>query len=240
MSLPVLRLTFLGTRGGIRRRSRLHRRHSVLLIEHRRGRLVIDCGEDWRGKIAAFAPSAILVTHAHPDHAAGLAGGACCPVYASPATYRALARLPIELRALVPRTAQTIAGLSIEMMPVVHSLQAPAVGYRIAGRVFYVPDVVDIRDKRSVLAGIALYIGDGARITRPLVRRTASGRRFGHTSIQTQIGWCAGAGVPRAIFTHCGTEVVAGGYRAARRVRELGATRAIDAQLAHDGLVVEV
>lgn len=238
--MTALRLTFLGTRGGIRIRSRRHRRHSALLIEHGRGRLVIDCGEDWRGRIDGLAPGAILVTHAHPDHASGLADGARCPVYASPAACRALATLPVDLRAVTPHTAQAIAGLAIEAIPVVHSLLAPAVGYRIDRRVLYVPDVVDIRDKRSVLAGIDLYIGDGARVTRPLIRRTAAGRRFGHTSIEAQIGWCAGAGVARAIFTHCGTEVVAGGDRAARRVRQLGRARGIDARLAHDGLVVEV
>lgn len=236
----ALRLTFLGTRGGIRGQSRRHRRHSALLIEHGRHRLVIDCGADWRGRIDAILPDAILITHAHPDHAEGLAGGARCPVYASPTTCRALARLPIDLHALVPHTISTIAGLSIEAIPVVHSLLAPAVGYRIEGRVLYVPDVVDIRRKRSAFAGIVVYIGDGARITRPLIRRTTSGRRFGHTSIRTQIDWCAGAGVRRAIFTHCGTEVVASGRYGGARVRELGALRAVDAQLAHDGFVIEV
>jgi hypothetical protein len=134
----------------------------------------------------------------------------------------------------------TIAGFEIEAIPVVHSLRAPAVGYRIDRRVFYVPDLVDLRGKRSVLDGVELYVGDGARLVRPLVRVTASGRRFGHTSIRTQLGWCAGAGVTAAIFTHCGTEIVRDHRRAATIVSELGRSRAIDARLAVDGLVVEL
>src|SRR5262245_18619414 len=140
--MTPLRLTFLGTRGGIRIRSAVHRRHTALLIERARSRVNVDCGTDWLGELAALEPDAILVTHAHPDHAGGLAAGAPCPVYASPRTVRALAAMPIDRRTLAPRTPTRIAGLLVEAIPVVHSLLAPAVGYRIDTRVFYVPDVV--------------------------------------------------------------------------------------------------
>lgn len=234
-----MRLTFLGTRGGIAIRGRAHRRHSALLVEHGRRRLLIDAGADWRGRLAALAPEAILVTHAHPDHAGGLAAGAPCPVYASATTCRALAGWPLELRPLSPGRTSRIAGLAIEAIAVVHSRIAPAVGFRLDRRVFYVPDVVELPRKRAVLGGLALYIGDGARLVRPLVR-TRDGRRFGHTAIATQLGWCARAGVARAVFTHCGSEVVRDHRNAAQIVRELGRRRGIDAALASDGLVVEL
>jgi phosphoribosyl 1,2-cyclic phosphodiesterase len=234
-----VRLTFLGTRGGIVLASRLHRRHSALLVEAR-GRILIDCGTDWRRRLSGLEPDAILVTHAHPDHAGGLTQGAPCPVYASPATCRALAGFPLDLRRLSPGTPARISGISIQIVPVVHSLLAPAVGYRLDDRVFYVPDVVDIRAKHAMLASLELYVGDGARLVRPLVRTTPTGRRFGHAAIRTQLGWCARAGIPRAIFTHCGSEVVRDHAAAATRVRALGRERGVDARLARDGLVVDL
>jgi phosphoribosyl 1,2-cyclic phosphodiesterase len=234
-----MRLTFLGTRGGIESRSRRHRQHSTLLIEHGGRRVLIDCGDDWLGELDALAPDAILVTHAHPDHAGGLAEGAPCAVYASATTCRALPGT-VDTHAIRLGSRISIARLAVEAFPVVHSRIAPAVGYRIAGRVVYVPDVVDLRDKTIALHGIELYIGDGARLTRPLVRTTATGRRFGHTSIAKQLGWCARAGIPRAIFTHCGTEVVRDHAAAAKVVRALGQRLGLDASLAHDGLVVDL
>jgi hypothetical protein len=50
-----------------------------------------------------------------------------------------------------------------------------------------------------------------------------------------QLGWCAKEGVPRAIITHCGSEIVAGDERSLRKTiaviaRDLG----IEAQIAHD------
>jgi hypothetical protein len=131
-----------------------------------------------------------------------------------------------------------IAGLAIEAVPVVHSLVAPAVGFAIDRRVFYVPDLVDIRDKRAALGSIGLYIGDGARLVRPLVRTTERGRRFGHTSIRIQLDWCARLGIPHAVFTHCGSEVVRDHAAAAALVREMGDARGISARLARDGLVL--
>lgn len=47
--------------------------HSSLLIAYLARRVMIDCGETWRGELDAVAPRAVVVTHAHPDHAHGLA-----------------------------------------------------------------------------------------------------------------------------------------------------------------------
>ena len=78
-----LELTFLGTRGEIEARSRRHRRHSALLVEHKNARIMIDCGADWLGRLDAIAPTAIVLTHAHLDHVGGLAHGVQCPIYAT-------------------------------------------------------------------------------------------------------------------------------------------------------------
>jgi hypothetical protein len=107
-----MKVIFLGTRGGIKLRSGRHRYHSALLIEHGGTRVMIDCGADWLGKIPRIAPVAILLTHAHPDHAAGLAKGAPCCVCAPPKTLSLLRRYPIaEWRKMLPGRVTTIGGL---------------------------------------------------------------------------------------------------------------------------------
>ena len=111
----MLALTFLGTRGGIEMRSRRHRRHSALLIEHQDARIMLDCGTDWLGHLKAVAPTAIVLTHAHRDHAGGLAQGAPCPVYASAKTLRLLKSYPIgEHRKVTAKQTVTIGARRIK------------------------------------------------------------------------------------------------------------------------------
>lgn len=237
-----MKLTFLGTRGYIDARSRRHRRHSVLLIEYHGTRLLIDWGEDWLGRLDDIAPHAIFITHAHPDHAWGLRGGADCPVYATTESWESISDFPIRQRRIVaPRTLCEVKGIVAEAFPVIHSLRAPAVGYRIAAgaaAVFYAPDVIDVDDREAAFRDIDIFIGDGATLTRSMVRRIDE-RLFGHTTMRAQLGWCAETGVRRAIFTHCGSEIVEGderklGAKLRRMARECG----VEAQLAFDGLEV--
>ncbi|HLU25345.1 MAG TPA: MBL fold metallo-hydrolase [Longimicrobiales bacterium] len=239
-----MRLRFLGTRGNIDARSWLHRLHASLGVAYRGRWVMIDCGADWRDRLAALRPRAIVITHAHPDHAAGLSAGAPCPVYATEETWAALRRWPIEHRVVIrPREPIRIRGLTFEAFPVVHSIRAPAVGYRITGglaAIFYVPDLVSIPDVRAALGGVRLYVGDGASLVRPVIR-WRDGVPFGHSPIRTQLRWCAEAGVPRAIFSHCGTGIVtAEPSEVEDRVRSMGRELGVEASVAYDGLELGV
>lgn len=239
-----MRLTFLGTRGEIELRSRAHRRHSALLVEVDAVRVLIDCGADWIRGVWALRPDAVLLTHSHADHAAGLRAGSPAAVYATEATWRAIARYPLdERRPLEPRRPLSLGPMTFEPFPVEHSLRAPAVGFRVTvdgAAVFYVPDVVAIPERREALAGVDLYVGDGAAVTRPIVRRR-DGARIGHAPIREQLDWCAAEGVRRAVFTHCGSEIVRGdGRTVAARVRALGLERGVAAAVARDGQRLEL
>jgi phosphoribosyl 1,2-cyclic phosphodiesterase len=239
-----MELRFLGTRGEIDIRSRTHRLHSSLLLTAANSRLMIDCGLDWSSAKWRLAPQAILLTHAHPDHAGGLRDGSPCPVFGTADALVGVNKKAVaDCRVIEPRVPLALAGARFEAFPVEHSLRAPAVGFRITtpdAAAFYVPDVVAIPDGHEALKGVDLYIGDGASIVRPIVR-IRNGSRIGHASIREQLEWCAAEGVQRAIFTHCGSAIVRGDSRSiAAQVRALGHAVSVDAAVARDGLRLEL
>jgi phosphoribosyl 1,2-cyclic phosphodiesterase len=239
-----MKLTFLGTRGEIDARTRRHRMHTSLLVSHRSANVMIDCGLDWRGKLKRVNPSAIVLTHAHPDHAWGLRNGAPCPVHAPERTWQELRHYPIKDRHVIKeRTPTKIHGITFEAFPVEHSILSPAVGYRVsAGRacIFYVPDLIFIHERSAALKGVLIYIGDGATVTRSFIRKR--GRALiGHSAVRTQLTWCQKEGVPRAIITHCGSEIVTGDERAiAAMVHAMASERGIEVLIAYDGMKVRM
>ena len=234
-----MELIFLGTRGETEVRSRRHYRHSALLIRYRRARIMIDCGADWLNHLRSIKPTAIVLTHAHPDHAFGLKRGASCPVYATNVTWDSVDRFPVVDRREIPLAGPVIIDdVRFEAFPVEHSVRAPAVGYRVSmksARFFYVPDVAQLSNISNALGEINLYIGDGASIKRSMVRRK-NRSMIGHASIAAQLGWCAKAGVRRALFTHCGSGIIrAGGSQMEDLIWELGEEAGVEASIASDG-----
>jgi phosphoribosyl 1,2-cyclic phosphodiesterase len=233
-------LTFLGTRGEIDARTRRHRMHTALLVSYRAANVMIDCGLDWLGKLKRINLSAIVLTHAHPDHACGLKRGAPCPVYATEKTWRELQNYPIKERRLIKeRTPTKICGITFEAFPVEHSVLSPAVGYRVsAGRacIFYAPDLIFIHDRSAALKSAQIYIGDGATITHSFIRKRGKAL-IGHSPARTQLAWCEKEGVPRAIITHCGSEIVTGDERKiSAKLRAIGAERHVEVRIAYDGM----
>jgi phosphoribosyl 1,2-cyclic phosphodiesterase len=240
-----VKLTFLGTRANIEARTRRHRMHSAMMVTYYGRHVMVDCGEDWLGALDDLspAPEAIVITHAHPDHAWGLQEGAPCPVYATEASWENMETFPIEDRhVLTQREPIEIRGIAFEAFPVLHSTRAPAAGYRItAGRtaIFYVPDVAWIEDRAGALQGVRIYVGDGATITRSMVRKPGD-VIIGHVPLRTQLTWCEKEGVDRAIFTHLGSKIVEGDERTLNaQIRDMAEERGIEeVTLAHDGMEI--
>lgn len=235
-----MKLRFLGTRGEIEKRTRRHYMHTSLMISYRGADVMIDCGLDWLGKFERLHPDAIVLTHAHPDHAWGLKHGAPCPVHAPDKTWETLTSCRVEDRHLIKERIPTkICGITFEAFAVEHSILAPAVGYRVSAgraRIFYVPDLVFIHDRAAALKNVQLYIGDGATVTRSFIRRRGN-TLIGHAPVRTQLTWCEKEGVPRAIITHCGSEIVTGDERKLSvQLRALAAERGMKVCIAYDGM----
>jgi hypothetical protein len=159
-----------------------------------------------------------------------------------PETWRIMARWPLPVRCELPiRHAVIIAGFVVEAWPVQHSLNAPAVGFKVfvhGACLFYAPDVA--RLPQGALDHVDVYVGDGAVLTRSLVRHRGS-VLIGHASVTEQLDWCRAYGVSRAFFTHCGSGIVRSDpTRIEAIVRSLGRRRGVTGLLAHDGLTIRV
>lgn len=236
-----MKLTFLGTRGGIRARSPQHFMHSVLLISYRKTSILLDWGADWLD-VKPPPVDGLFITHGHPDHVAGLAHGFPAPVYATQDTWHIIKHYPLEQYCVTPGSLIEIGSITIEAFEVYHSLRAPAVGYRItAGKrsLFYVSDLVEIKKPREALSGTDLYIGDGAIITRKILVREKQGVKTGHSPISEQLLWCQKYGVPRAIFTHCGSEITKGDEEAVdKKIENLA--QGVKTSIAFDGMQIKL
>jgi phosphoribosyl 1,2-cyclic phosphodiesterase len=238
-----MKITFLGTRGYIEEKTRRHFRHTSTLIEYHGKKIMIDCGIDWTKKVWDLNPDAIVITHAHPDHAWGLREGAPCPVYASTDSWKLMADYPIvEKHIMHDGKKREIFDTVFQTYSVIHSIRAPAVGYRIiAGKsiIFCAHDLISINARHQALQGSKIYIGDGASILRPLVRRRGD-KIFGHTTVRAQLGWCQQEGVPKMIVTHCGKQIVSGGRGATMKIKALAKERNVKVIIAYDGFSIRI
>jgi len=103
-------------------------------------------------------------------------------------------------------------------------------------RIFYSPDLVFIHERSAALKNVQIYIGDGATVTRSFIRRRGK-TLIGHSPVRTQLTWCEKGGVPLAIITHCGSEIVTGDeHQLFAHLRDIAAERGVEIRIAYDGM----
>jgi ribonuclease BN (tRNA processing enzyme) len=242
-----VRLHFYGTKGYVEESSRAHAGHSAFTVEADGFRLLCDFGENRRGKLEGIRPDAIFVSHAHPDHAWGLAEGTAVRVFASEITHRLTAQFPIPDRvALSPGRPVRVGPFLLTAFPVVHSVRCPCVAARLQaeGRTLvYSGDIVAFESADEALTGADIYVGDGSTLKGSLVRRHPGGALIGHTTVRAQLGWLSRFGIRRAVFSHFGKGPIEMGDKALRESLEgLASERApgCEVSAARDGRSFEV
>jgi phosphoribosyl 1,2-cyclic phosphodiesterase len=157
---------------------------------------------------------------------------------------------PDLCRVVEPGTSYRLGALRFEIVPVVHSAEYPTVAVLASaahagrrGRVFVAHDIAALTPEASrLLRRAGSYVGDGASYNRTVRPRGAPrGHAAGHASVREQLRWCAEAGVRRAWFTHCGTQVLRGGPQGERRWADrLAAESDVRLSFATDGLAVRL
>ena len=212
----MIRLTFLGTRAEVEENTENHFYHSSLLLQSINAhpfRLLIDYGQIRAYDLSILKPDAILITHAHPDHYLWTLeeSNSAVPVYLTRETHNCGIYTPVHSRILTPYENLTLGPFRIFPYRVLHSINCPAVGFKIELPddivLVYNPDLVDIIGKELILRGVDYYIGDGSTIKANLVRRKG-GMFLGHASIPTQISWCKEYRIGNIIFTHIGKDTM--------------------------------
>ncbi|MBI4302783.1 MAG: MBL fold metallo-hydrolase [Chloroflexi bacterium] len=208
----MTKLVFLGTKGEIEESTETHRYHASFLLVSDETKLLIDHGDLQKYTLDEIRPSAVLITHAHPDHYAWLKKEVRteAPVYLTQHTLGYGKFRPANPWVIEPGEPFQIGPFQCQAYAVIHSIRCPAVGYRIQTSdktLVYNPDLVDIVDKEKILQGVQYYVGDGSAIRANLVRRRGD-QLFGHTRITTQINWCNKYGISNIVFTHLGKETI--------------------------------
>ena len=230
-----MKITFLGTKGEIEESKWNHSKHASILVEKGNKRYVFDWGESFtRRDFERVKPHVLFLTHAHKDHAGGLAKlkeehlkdltivctkackQGCEQVedsYSLDETYKVPSVYKWVRYERILKKPVTVEGLTVIPFPVWHSVKALTNCYIIKlgkFKIAYCPDVLYINPpERGLLKDVDLYIGDGSSLDKDLVRKPPKGYkpehiRIGHASIKTQLKWLQDAGVKYAIFTHLG------------------------------------
>src|SRR3989344_380634 len=159
-----MKLTFLGTKGYIEESSSPHHYHSSLLLESQNFRLLIDHGLLSK-KLKTINPDAILITHGHPDAFKWLKEDEnySGKIYVTRET-KQLSRFSQNFSLLRLNQWTTIGPFKVLAYRVIHSVLAPAVGFKIkAGKtLIYNSDLVVPKNKVifTHFGKEALRIGD--------------------------------------------------------------------------------
>ncbi len=231
-----MHIKILGTRGEIKDSAPYHSHHSGVLIDQT---LLIDLGE--REYLNAN-PTAILITHLHPDHA----------YFVSDKEERVPSDIPVfaaeksgysDIKLLDKK--KNIAGYSVYPIPTHHSLKVKSQAYRIergSQKILYTGDMIWInKEFHSLLEGLDLVITDGSYLRKGgLIRRDQkTGRIYGHNGIPDLIhlfkDYCQ-----HLIFIHFGSWFYQDTATARKKLDDLARENEIIITVGYDNMRIDL
>ncbi len=253
-----MRLTFLGTgtSGGVpsigcrcevctSQDPRDKRLRCSALLETGTQRILIDCGPDFRQQILPFdfrPVDAVLLTHIHYDHVAGIDDiRPFCVfgpvnIYADPGTADALRHtMPycfakhlypgvplLDLHEILPHEPLRIGDVEVTPFEVMHG-KLPILGFRI-GSLAYITDMKTIAEgEMAYLKGVETLVVNALRIEKP---------HHSHQLLADAVAFAQRVGARRTFLTHFSHHI---GLH-----EKTSALLPDTVRLAYDGLVVEV
>lgn len=174
-----MRIKILGAIGQIKVNNPGYRKHSGILIDNK---ILCDMGEK---EYLLNAPSFVLLTHLHPDHAYFIKEKTDLnfpmPVFA-PETWGESKNIRVVSAPFIQ------SGYKITPIPTIHSINVKSQGYLIERknkRLLYTGDMISIPETyHHYLKGLDVVITEASHLRRGgIVRKNIDGRLFGHTGV---------------------------------------------------------
>jgi len=229
-----MKIRVLGTRGEIEPSLPYHSRHSGVLLD---SLLLLDLGEQ---EFLEYNPSAVLVTHLHPDHAFFITHPASLdvPVYAPQ---------PDGLSIIPVSAGETfrLGAHQITPVPTHHSLKVDSMAYVIAHggqKLLYTGDMIWInKEYHHLLNDLDLVITEGSYLRKGgMVRRDkATGRLWGHTGIPDLVRLFK-TFTSNILLTHFGKWFFKDTRTARRKLADLAKQNGVNLMVGYDGLELDI
>jgi ribonuclease BN (tRNA processing enzyme) len=228
-----MKIRILGTRGEIEEEAPRHRLHSGVLVD---GTLLLDLGEK---EFLNFTPSAILITHLHPDHAFFVREPVPVevPLYA-PEPYK-------SMNIIIPGEEFRIGEYTVRAIPVHHSKLVHSLAYRVEkdGQKFlYTGDIIWIDKKYHHLLGdLDLVITDGSYFRKGgMIRKDEkTGQIFGHNGIPDLLQLFSEF-TRHILLVHFGSWFFSDITESEEKMVRLGKSMEIEVQVGYDGMEIDL
>jgi ribonuclease BN (tRNA processing enzyme) len=228
-----MKIRVLGTRGEIEAVAPRHRYHSGILIDDT---MLFDLGEP---EFLSTNPSAIYITHLHPDHAFFVSRPSPVdrPIYA-PEPYQD----SVTVKAMngPVRTGP----YTITPIPTHHSKRVKSAAYlvrKVSGSVLYTGDMIWInREYHHLFDPVDLVITDGSYLRKGgLIRRDKeTGSLFGHAGIPELLHLFSPV-TDHILLVHFGSWFYKDMKKARQQLKNLGKEHHVVVHVGYDGLTLD-